>query len=178
MLSQPALYLSLYFKRHRSVYYDLLDRVRTDGAWEDWTAFFLDGVGEVAEEAAATTRRIAEIDRGDRAAIHALGRRAAVALSVHELVMRHVVVTAGEAATALGITRPTAASAIASLEELGILREITGRRRDRVYARRSLPRPPVGGHSLIRPQAAGALRATATATSSLRRPPAQVRAAA
>src|SRR2546427_153445 len=58
LLSQPLLYLSLYFKQHRAEYYRLLNVVRLEGAWEAWVAFFLEGVSTIADEAATTARRV------------------------------------------------------------------------------------------------------------------------
>jgi Fic family protein len=133
-LSRPLLYLSLYLKAHRTAYYDHLQRIRTEGAWEEWVRFFVDGVAEVAGSTTAATREIVRFEEDDRAKIRGLGRSAGSALGVHALVMRRVIITARDAAREIGVASPAAYRAIANLEELGILREITGRRRDRVYA--------------------------------------------
>ena len=86
---QPLLYLSVYFEQNREAYYDHLRRVRTEGAWEDWLAFFLEGVIAVASSARETARRITQLVESDREAMHGLGRGAASALRVHELAGRH-----------------------------------------------------------------------------------------
>lgn len=134
VLSRPLLYLSLYLKRNRDTYYDHLQRIRTDGAWEQWLRFFLDGVIEVAGLATETTGQIVRMIETDRHRIHALGRAAGSAQQVHDLLAREVVVTIPQAARDLPLTEPTASSAIGNLEKLGIVRELTGRSRGRIYA--------------------------------------------
>jgi Fic family protein len=134
VLQRPLLYLSLYFKQHRDAYYEHLQRVRTEGAWEEWLEFFLEGVIAVAGSASETARRIRDLIDTDRDTIQHLGRGAASALRVHELASREIVVTAGGAATALGLSVPTVNAAISRMQHAGILREVTGRRRGRVFA--------------------------------------------
>jgi Fic family protein len=133
VLQQPLLYLSLYFKQNRDAYYDHLQRVRTEGAWEAWLTFFLEGVIAVASSATETARSIRRLVAHDREAIHGLGRGAASALRVHELAGRRVVLTANSTSELLGLSAPTVNAAFARLEEAGILREVTGRRRGRVF---------------------------------------------
>ncbi len=133
VLQQPLLYLSLYFKRHRDAYYDHLQRVRTEGAWEDWLEFFLEGVVTVARSATTTARGIRQLVERDRGAIHGFGRGAASALRVHELAGRRVVLTASSTSAQLGLSAPTVNGAFTRLEAAGILHEVTGRRRGRVY---------------------------------------------
>lgn len=133
VLARPLLYLSLYLKQHRDTYYEHLQRVRIDGDWEGWLRFFLEGVVDVASSATDTTRRIVQMVERDRQRIHGLGRGAATATRVHDLVARRVVVRAGSAARELGLTEPPIYAAIGRLEELGILREVTGRQRGKLY---------------------------------------------
>jgi Fic family protein len=133
VLQQPLLYLSLYFKQHRDAYYEHLQRVRTEGAWEDWLAFFLEGVIAVASSATETARQIRRLVERDREAVHGLGRGAASALRVHELAGRRVVLTSSSTLAELELSTPTVNGALARLEEAGILREVTGRRRGRVF---------------------------------------------
>jgi cell filamentation protein, protein adenylyltransferase len=133
VLQQPLLYLSLYFKQHRDAYYDRLQRVRTEGAWEEWLEFFLEGVISVATSATATARRIRDLIDRDRETIHALGRGAASALRVHELAARRIALTAGVAGDELTLSAPTVNAALSRLEQSGILREVTGRRRGRIF---------------------------------------------
>lgn len=133
VLRRPLLYLSLYLKRNRDAYYEHLQGVRTDGAWEDWLRFFLEGVVEVAASTADTTRRIVEMIERDRQRIHGLGRGAATALRVHDLAVRRVVVKAPTAARQLSLSEPPVYGAISRLEEAGILREVTGKSRGKTY---------------------------------------------
>lgn len=133
VLQQPLLYLSLYFKQHRDTYYERLQAVRIHGAWEEWLAFFLEGVVTVAGSATETARRIRALVDRDREAIHGLGRGAASALRVHELAGRRIVLSSRVAATELGLSVPTVNAALGRLEAAGILREATGRRRGRLY---------------------------------------------
>jgi Fic family protein len=133
VLQQPLLYLSLYFKQHRDAYYDHLQRVRTDGAWEEWLAFFLEGVIDVARSATETARRIRELVERDRDRIQRFGRGAASALRVHELAGRQVALSARSTSDALGVSVPTVNAALARLEAGGVLREVTGRQRGRVF---------------------------------------------
>jgi cell filamentation protein, protein adenylyltransferase len=134
VMRQPFLYLSLYFKRHRDVYYDLLERVRTEGDWEAWLRFFLEGVVDVAESTMDTVGELVAMVERDRREIHRLGRGAPTAYRLHDLAARYVVVGPAWAAEHLGVSEPTALAAIKRLESIGVMRELTGRRRDRLYA--------------------------------------------
>jgi cell filamentation protein, protein adenylyltransferase len=107
--------------------------VRTEGAWEAWLTFFLEGVVDVAASATDTTRQIVKLIEDDRQRIHALGRAAATALRVHDMASRFVMLRAPQTAIVLGLSEPTVYSAISRLEELGVLRETTGRQRGRLY---------------------------------------------
>lgn len=134
VLSQPLLYLSLYLKRNRDAYYAQLQRLRTEGAWEQWLAFFLRGVIDVAATATETTRRIVQMIERDRARIESqLGRAAGSALRVHHLIVHDIALSIPEATGKLAISEPTVAKAIGHLEGLKMLREVTGRRRGRLY---------------------------------------------
>jgi Fic family protein len=134
VLSQPLLYLSLYLKRNRDAYYEQLQRVRTEGAWEEWLAFFLRGVIDVAATATDTTRRIVQMIERDRARIESeLGRAAGSALRVHHLIVRDIALSIPEATSKLALSEPTVASAIGHLERLQMVKEVTGRKRARLY---------------------------------------------
>ena len=132
-LRRPLLYLSLYLKRNRDAYYEHLQGVRTDGTWEEWLRFFLEGVVEVAASTAETTRGIVEMIERDRQRIHGLGRGAATAHRVHDVAVKRVVIKAPVAAKHLGLSEPPVYAAISRLEELGILREVTGKSRGKTY---------------------------------------------
>ncbi len=133
VLRRPLLYLSLYLKRNRDAYYENLQGVRTDGTWEDWLRFFLEGVVEVAASMAETTRGIVEMIERDRQRIHGLGRGAATAHRVHDVAVKRVVVKVPTAAEQLGLSEPPVYAAVSRLEELGILREVTGKSRGKTY---------------------------------------------
>ena len=132
-LREPLLYLSLFLKVRRQDYYDLLQRVRERGDWESWLEFFLTGVKETSEQAAATAKRILALFEQDRRRIEALGRAASSALRLHQLLQTKPLITVNLAAGTLGLSTPTVAKAIENLQDLGIARETTGRRRGRVF---------------------------------------------
>lgn len=134
VLRDPTLYLSLFFKAHRSLYYERLQAVRERGAWEEWLEFFLEGVTRTSEQAAATARELLALFEHDRARIEALGRAAASALRVHQRLQENPIMAIPETARHLGVSVPTVTKAIEHLERLGIMREITGKRRGRRYA--------------------------------------------
>ncbi len=134
VLSEPLLYPSLYLKTHRSQYYDLLQRVRTDGAWENWLSFFLDGIAGAAEESADTAERTLSLFVKDREKIQRLGRGAPSALSVQELMQKKPFVRIRTAAKDLKLTVPTVTSALNHLVRLGIVKEVSRRRRDRLFS--------------------------------------------
>ena len=135
VLRQPLLYLSLYFKQHRSEYYDLLNRVRHTGDWEEWLAFFLEGVRVTAEGAVATSRRLVDMFASDRTTIERrAGRRAGSALRVHDALQARPVLSLPRVCTHTKLSFPTAAAAMESLVEQGIARELTGRPRNRIFA--------------------------------------------
>jgi Fic family protein len=132
VLRKPLLYLSFYFKLHRTEYYDRLMAVRVKGDWEGWLAFFLRGVAQTAREATATAERIFELRESHRAAIieRGLGDNALRLLSA---LFQRPLLNVNLAAEIVGTTYPTASRLVGGLEELGILEEITGRKRSRIY---------------------------------------------
>lgn len=135
VLQQPLLYLSLYLKTHRAAYYDSLQRVRTTGDWEGWMEFFLGGIESVATQAADTTRQMLALFDRDRRRIQESGGRWNVsALRLHDLLVRKAVLSIPRAASELGLTQPTVAGALARLQDLGIVRELTNRPRHRQFA--------------------------------------------
>jgi Fic family protein len=133
-LAEPTLYLSLFFKTHREVYYDLLQRVRTHGEWEEWLRFFLDSVQTTAEQAVATARAIKGLFQADWGRIQGLGRAAGSAHQVHEVLKHHVILSMPRTGHLTGLSAPTVSSTYVRLVELGVVREITGRQRGQIYA--------------------------------------------
>ncbi len=132
-LREPMLYLSLYLKSHRVAYYDLLQLVRERGTWETWLDFFLAGVAQTADQATDAATRIIDLFRDDREQISTLGRAASSALRVHDFLKDRLYLSIPAAATDLGLSSPTIAKSVEHLTRLGIINEVTGRRRDRFY---------------------------------------------
>ena len=134
VLREPLLYLSLYFKEHRATYYDLLNHVRRTGNWESWLAFFIEGVRVTADAAVSTSRRLAELIQTDRTAIEQrCGRRAGSALRVYGALTEHPILSLPATSTRTGLAFRTAATAMELLVEQRIAREITGKRRGRLF---------------------------------------------
>jgi Fic family protein len=132
-LREPLLYLSLYFKTHRKEYYDRLQNVRERGAWEDWLRFFLTGVLETAQQAVQAAQAILTLFDTDRKRIASLGRPANSALRVHEILQRKPILAASEAAKTLLLSETTVRASLKQLEKLRIVREATGKDRNRLY---------------------------------------------
>lgn len=132
-ISEPLLYLSLYFKQHRERYYELLQGVRIQGNWEEWLEFFLDGVRTTAEQASGTARRILTLLESDRTRLEQIGRGAGSALRVHYAMRRKPLLSIPQASRELGLSAPTIAAALDTMEKFGIVQEVTGRARDRLF---------------------------------------------
>ena len=133
VIREPILYLSLYFKTHRSAYYELLDRVRRTGEWEVWLDFFLRGVRETADQAAHAARRIVALFEQDIRRIGTLGRPGTSALAVFHYMQRVPIVAIPVTARKIGMSAPTVAKSLDHMQALGIVSEITGRERDRLF---------------------------------------------
>ncbi len=133
LLSRPLLYLSLFLKTHRREYYDRLDAVRTEGDWEGWLAFFLEGVAVVAEESVATARRLHDIVTASRE--RALGRADATVISLRlfELLPEHPILTVQRAVELLACSRPAAGKALRVLEAAKVLVPLDERRKSRTW---------------------------------------------
>jgi Fic family protein len=134
LLTHPLLYLSLFFKRHRDEYYRRLSRVRTDGDWEGWLDYFLDGVATIADEAVASARDLFALVAHDRARVLAQTGASIAAARLFELLPRHPIVSVAFAIEQLGVSKPTAGRAVEALDKAGILVELTGKKRDRCWA--------------------------------------------
>ena len=134
LLDTPLLYLSLYFKRYRAEYYRRLNAVRTDGDFESWLKYFLEGVAVIADETVAITQKLFALISADRTKVLS-GRSTSVAgVRLFEVLPAHPIITVAEAVKLLKTTKPTATKAVSGLVEAGILVETTGRRRDRAYS--------------------------------------------
>ena len=137
LLQAPLLYLSLFFKRHREEYYRRLNAVRTEGDWEAWIDFFLDGVATIADEAVASARELFAIVTRDRARVLAQDNIAVSAVRLFERLPDHPVVTVANTMRLIDTSKPTATRAIQALVSAGVLVETTGRKRDRGFAYRA-----------------------------------------
>ena len=133
LLQEPLLYLSLYFKEHRQEYYTLLDGVRRDGDWEAWLVFFLEGVKQTADGAVATAQRLVALFEQDHARIQQLGRAAGSALRVHQALKEQPITGIANACQHTGLSFPAVSAALERLLKLGLVREITGQGRNRVF---------------------------------------------
>jgi len=134
VLQEPMLYLSLYFKTHRQYYYELLSRVRTTGDWEAWLDFFAEAVIAVATQAVETAQKLLHLSETDKFKVSGLGRAAVSTLKVHRILMEHPVVTSGWLVEKTGITPATINKALGHLVQLGVVREITDKKRNRLFS--------------------------------------------
>ena len=136
VLRQPLLYLSLYLKQHRADYYRLLQEVRETGNWEAWLDFFLTAVAEVATAAFDAATQIVAVFEEDRRTIAQGSLREASAFQLHDALKRAPFATAPTLKAKTGLAMPTVNAALADLVRLGVVAEVTGKRRGRVFAYR------------------------------------------
>lgn len=134
VLREPLLYLSLYLKQNRSTYYELLNGVRRNGDWEAWLDFFLVGVRQVAEGAVTTAEGLSRMFQEHQLRIQEMGRRAGSAIRVHEALKARPVLSLTTISRTTGLSFPAVSSAMDLLVELGIARELTGKRRNRLFS--------------------------------------------
>ena len=134
LLRAPLLYLSVAFKRHQREYYERLSAVRTEGDWEGWTRFFLDCVREAADDGVAASQRLFTLVSNDRRRLAAHRAATVPAIRLFDMLPANPLLTLPGVLKLLGTTKPTAIKAMNALQAAGILRETTGKRRDRVYA--------------------------------------------
>jgi Fic family protein len=134
VLKQPMLYLSLYLKINRKAYYDHLQSVRETGEWESWIKFFLTGVIETAQQATRTAQSIIELFEKDRKTIENSDKSTAAILTIHAYLQQHSVATTGKIKENTKLSLPTILRSLVVLENLGIIKEITGKNRRKVFA--------------------------------------------
>lgn len=132
-LKEPLLYLSLYLKSNRQAYYDHLQSVRDTGDWESWIEFFLTGVIDTATQATETAQAVLALFQEDRASIDDSGKSTAAVLTIHDYLKRHPIANTTRIKTACGVSLPTVLRSLNVLEELGIVREATGKDRHKVF---------------------------------------------
>jgi len=133
VLSKPVLYLSLFFKKHRRLYYDRLNDTREHERWTAWLDFFLQGVRDTANQAARTAGSIDKLFNADKEKIEHFGRGAASALLVYRYAQVSPLFSITNAAQEIKVSFPTASAAVDRMIEAGILRESSGKRRDRMF---------------------------------------------
>lgn len=135
ILREPLLYLSIFFKQHRQEYYDRLQYVRDRGDWEGWLAFFLEGIASVSREATKTAREIVYLREEKRQQVNSeLGRRSGNGQRLLEYLFRQPYVNVKLVERATGLSQPAANALANAMEEIGILREITGKQTYRIFA--------------------------------------------
>jgi len=134
LLSAPLLYLSLFFKRHRAEYYQLLGEVRKSGNWEAWMGFFLEGVATIADEAVIAAQEVFALVSADRQRLMAAPGASVMAIRLMDRLPIHPVVNIPTVVKLLKTTKPTAGKAVQLLENLGVLTETSGKQRDRTFA--------------------------------------------
>jgi len=136
LLSEPLLYLSLFFKRHQLEYYTRLDAIRSNGDWEGWLAYFLEGIAVVADESVALIGSLFDVLSRDRTRYLQSQGATLAGARLFESLPQHPLVTVKSAVEICDTTHPTAAKAIDSLTRAGVLEETSGRSRDRVWVYR------------------------------------------
>ena len=134
VLQEPMLYLSLYFKTHRQHYYELLNTIRLTGDWESWLDFFAEAVIMTAGQAVETAQQLQALTQEDKLKITGIGRAANSALQVYMSLLKHPIATAGSLVKKTGITAATVNKCLENLERLNIVRELTGRKRNRIFS--------------------------------------------
>ena len=137
MLEEPILYISLYLKENRALYYQLLQEVRIHGTWEVWLEFFLEGIYKTAASAAQTMQRLNDLFMKDANKLETLGRARLSCQAALDHLKKLPQVDANSLAASLGVSPPTARSALNHLIDLGIVEEISRLQRDKVYVYRA-----------------------------------------
>jgi Fic family protein len=134
VLHEPALYLSLHFKNHRNYYYELLNKVRDTGDWESWLEFFAEAVTATANEAIETTNDLVEMTQNAQRKIGKLGRAAPSALKIYNLFLKAAIASSNFLVEKSGLTPATVNKSLVHLVQLGLLQEVTSKKRNRVFA--------------------------------------------
>lgn len=134
ILERPLLYLSYYLKRQRNEYYELLSAVREKDDYEEWIRFFLTGVIEVSKQATTTARQIFELQERDTKRTLSAGITSPHIVSLLRILFKEPVISIPRVRDQLGVTYQTASNLVSRLAELGILKELTGSPRYRLYS--------------------------------------------
>jgi len=134
VLKAPMLYLSLYFKTHRQYYYELLNSIRLTGDWEAWLSFFAKAVIFTGTQAVETAQQLHDLSNNDRDKIGGLGRAATSTMKIHRALMEHPISTVGWLVKETDITAATVNKCLVHLERIGIVRELTAQKRNRLFS--------------------------------------------
>jgi len=135
VLKEPLLYLSVFFKKHRQTYYERLNQVRLTGDWEAWLLFFVDAVAETANQAVKTAQQLNALRQNDKARLTELGRQAGSANQILDALFEQPIASINKLIEITGISAATVGKTLDALEQqLGIVKEITGQKRNRVFA--------------------------------------------
>jgi Fic family protein len=135
VLREPMLYLSLYFKTHRQYYYELLNQVRLTGEWEAWLDFFAEAVIVTATQALETVQQLLDRANQDRNKIEGgLSRATASTLQIHRALIERPIATSPWLVERTGLSPATVNKALAQLVKLGIVRELTAQKRNRLFS--------------------------------------------
>jgi Fic family protein len=137
LLSEPLMYLSGYLKQHQHEYYRRLSAVRTDGDWEAWIVFFLEAVASAATDAERNIIEVASLIGADRRRLLQAPKASANSYRLFELLPMTPRFTIDRICQLLDATFPTATAAVKTLEDLGIVAEMTGQKKNRNYSYRA-----------------------------------------
>lgn len=135
VLQEPLLYLSVFFKKHRQTYYERLQQVRLTGDWESWLLFFVDAITATATQAMATAQQLNQLLAVDKAKLAQIGRLAGSANQILEALFNQPIVSINLLVEKTGLTPATIGKALDAMQNtLGLVRELTGQKRNRIYA--------------------------------------------
>ena len=134
VIQAPMLYLSLYFKTHRKYYYDLLNSIRDKGDWEVWLDFFAEAVIVTANQAVNTAQSLLELSNSSQEKINELGRIALSCQKIHKVLLERPIATSGWISEQTGISPATVNKSLEKLQGIGIIRELTSQKRNKVYS--------------------------------------------
>jgi len=135
IIHEPLLYLSVFFKKHRQTYYERLNQVRLTGDWEGWLLFFVDAIAETANQAVNTAMQLNDLRQQDKASLSNIGRQAGSVNQILDALYEHPIASINKIIELTGLTAATVGKSLDVLEQqLGIVKEITGQKRNRVFA--------------------------------------------
>ena len=134
LLAEPLVYLSGYLKQQRAEYYRRLSAIRTDGDWEGWVAFFLEGVAVASADAERSIIDVASLITADRKCLLDSTKAGPISYRLFELLPMMPRFSVEHVRRRLETTFPTASAAVSLLEDLGIVVELTGQKKNRIYS--------------------------------------------